>query len=623
MKKELVLATVLVGLLALSACSDSDNRAVSVDPGPSLALASIGSPPPTTYSPGEPVQFEFSIAASDIDAGHIGVNFYLIELGKAAQLDDNEEAETFDLGDFLIEDVEEGTTSYVADMLIPGDIDTAGDYLIVAFVDAAEVVTEDRNRVDNRSRNFSTGGRATYGDIVIDTEDHHDFIIHKVEVGKGFILLPEPEEGDHLDLSAPAHDESHIIGYIDATKLGNGVISARVAAEIVVGGEVFTAHLWHEHDDKFVDTMEIVFPNTIEEHYFPWDIAVNGQLNHALFEAYDPQADENTLGLRFTIIDTSDDVEHSEENNVLEIQVPYMFYQETDPLGEAELSVTTRMDSFRQLSGTGTISTTQTLTFSKGFDQIYGDKSKFAVGLDIGTEDWVKQSRFEARFDSSGAFNLWIFSHKATLLAAHATGYAYGDTAGAGYDVGVAFLGLDILSESDSVSNHLQKSWDRSWEEEQELFEASFTILIVPITVSAGISGSVGFGAGIGFDNLVISATGDIFSASIGAFATAEINLLIASGGVGGEFTIIAEDFSITGSADLSEALSSSRITLSVDIENELRAIQGDIYLFVKYPKYKFCCSVKQTEGRKTIYSTGALYDKTWTLFSDSKTLNF
>ena len=594
--------------------------------GGSVGSASLVQPTASDVaSPGEFIEFSFTVRAVGVEAELVPVHFYLIERSKVAQLEDNEEAETFDLGDFLIEEVVEGETTYTAQFIIPSDVTEAGDYFIVGYIDAPGIVADDIDITDNRSRGFNEGDETTYGDILIDSEQHHDFILHEIVVADGFILIPEPPPEDRDEVTPPDEVESHIIGHIDATKLGAGIVQARVAAEMIIGGVAYTAHLWTENDDAYVDTMDITFPNDFEEHYFPWDITVNGELAHALQDAFNPDAEENLVTLRFTIIDISEDVEHRDDNNVVEIDVPYALFTPNEITEIGPLVAAANEGGTRQVAGSDSVSAQSNaeLNFNKSFGQTYGDRSKFAVGFNLGADAFVKQARAEAAFNSFGSFNIYIFNNSASLLGANANVFAFGDTLGAGYSVGVNILGLTVFDESDSVSERLQRSWDRSWEEEQALFDARFVILIVPVRVNAGIAGSVGFGAGVGFDNLVVSATGDVFSAEIAAFAEASINLLIASGGVGGSFLIISENFSITGTADLTEAFTDSRITLGMDITNELKAIEGEIYLFVRYPVYKFCCKVKQKEGRLTIYNTGSLYDKTWNLFNSSQTLAF
>ncbi len=616
----------LSALLFLSGCDafeDGSTRAPEVS-GPNVALASISPPPASSYAAGEPISFDFEVEADQVEAEQIGVHFSLIEAEKADQLVTELDAETHDLGEVLIENLLPGRRRYTANLIIPETISETGTYLLVAAVDPSGVVGADVNPDDNLSRGFSVPDVSpTVATVSLEADLFSDFILHKIEVGKGFILLPEPESGAAAETGPPSEIESDIVGYIDAERRGSGVLSARISAAVVINGVPIVAHLWDEERQRYEDSTEIVFPNSLEPHYFPWDIGVNGALQQAIFAVYDETAEENLLTLQFTITDLSDVGEATQDNNIVELSVPFRFFTPTPEEGEQVASSAIRTSKALMDQAVGALNRSRTLTFSRSFDHRYGDRSKFAIGVDVSTKNVVRENRFEASFDSEGSFELYIFNNRATLFSAHASGFAFGDTAGAGYDVGVSILGLEVLAESDSVSDRLQKSYDLSWEEEQELFEADFVVAIVPLTVKAGVSGSIGFGAGFGFDNLVLEASGDIFSAEMGAFAEAEINLGVASGGVGGEFVLISEGLSVTGTADLSRAATNRRITLEVDVDNELQAIEGDLFLFVRYPTYKWCCSFPKKEARKTIYDTGALYDKTWSLLSRSSTLSF
>jgi len=86
--------------------------------------------------------------------------------------------------------------------------------------------------------------------------------------------------------------------------------------------------------------------------------------------------------------------------------------------------------------------------------------------------------------------------------------------------------------------------------------------------------------------------------------------LLIASGGIGLEFTIIDETFAVEASLDLSEAILGRQITASVEAYNELKAISGEFYLFVDYPAMKWFFKTYTKRATKTLYDTGAMYDK-------------
>ena len=74
--------------------------------------------------------------------------------------------------------------------------------------------------------------------------------------------------------------------------------------------------------------------------------------------------------------------------------------------------------------------------------------------------------------------------------------------------------------------------------------------------------------------------------------------------------------------ASLSQ-ISNRRVTLNALAQNKIKAIKGKFYLFARYPYFKFCCAIKRTEKRLTLYKTGALFDKNWNLLNESRVVTF
>ena len=85
---------------------------------------------------------------------------------------------------------------------------------------------------------------------------------------------------------------------------------------------------------------------------------------------------------------------------------------------------------------------------------------------------------------------------------------------------------------------------------------------------------------------------------------------------------LLQQTFRVSGEADLSDILN-RHVTLNALAQNQIKAIQGRFYLFAKYPKYKFCCKVKKKTKTLTLYNTGALFDKSWDLVNESRTVSF
>ena len=601
------LAAIGLFMALVSACSN--------DPRPNVSLVSVQmqTPTQTIFSPGEPFRASFTINNEQLTGEHVGVEFFIIERSKAQQLIDNDEAEEFEVGIFYIENLVEGVNSYTADLFVPNDLEVAGEYMLIAVIDPAGNVEGDFVPEDNFSQNVLEADDSSWTTMEIDTEHHHDFILAKVEIGDGFLLLPAPEVHDETEAGIPATQTSDLIGFVDAIKHGSEIDTAIVTGVITVDGVEHVAHFWHEDDNTYSDSMDLDFPQFEEEHYFPFDIALNGTLVHELADAFDETADENTFQLTMTIVDTSPTEEDSSDNNTVTIDVPYFFFEEeeetTAPVGsEREL---------RQITNAG--GNFRLLDF---FGHTYGDKSKVALNLGFRNQIDASSRNASASLSAVGGMSLSMFNNTASLFNASVDANVNASTLGGGYEVGVNFLGLPILEESDSIADRLSAELSQEWEEEVTIFEARFTIAIVPVKVEAGISRSVGIGASLGFDNLVIEATGTLLTASLDAFAEASIDLLVASGGVGASLLIIEDNFELVTELDLTEIISDSTLTFTMNLENQLRAIEGRFFLFVEYPGYKFCCKFPKKRTEKTIYNTGALFDKTWTLLSISQEIN-
>jgi len=120
----------------------------------------------------------------------------------------------------------------------------------------------------------------------------------------------------------------------------------------------------------------------------------------------------------------------------------------------------------------------------------------------------------------------------------------------------------------------------------------------------------------------VIEGYGDLFFAELDAYAEGGVDIGIASGGIRAELLLLEHRFRVSGIADLSQ-ISNRRVTLNALAQNKIKAIKGKFYLFARYPYFKFCCAIKRTEKRLTLYKTGALFNKNWNLLNESRVVTF
>ena len=186
----------------------------------------------------------------------------------------------------------------------------------------------------------------------------------------------------------------------------------------------------------------------------------------------------------------------------------------------------------------------------------------------------------------------------------------------------VSVFGRAIIDDSRNVSTTVSKEWSRAWDEEKTFVNKTFFLGPVPINVRAGASGTMGFGAGLGYGNKVISAYGDLLSTELSAFASGGVDVFGFGGGVEANLLLISHTFGVSGRADLSK-LRQRVVGITAKAQNDLEAIKGKFELYGSHPDFHFCCSTYTRRHYLTLYETPALFDKRWTLLNASKAVRF
>lgn len=606
-------------LALLVGCSGGDNNkdnTVDQEIIANVVLKSMESPSIDTYQAGQPISLDFVTETQLLETEHVGVTFILIERNKVAELETSDEPDGYVLGEHYIAKLQAGEQSHSAKLIIPNEELTAGDYVIAAYVDASGVIEDEAETSDNKSRGIESGDETTYASVSVVEGRFHDFILNKAKVGDGFAMFAGPGKRDTNGTGVPGQLHPDLIGFVKATKLGSTVNSADIRAKIIIGGIQYPAHLWDEVKQEYGEAMHIVFPDHEDSHFFPWDIAVNGTLLKAIHDNFDPQANKNTFSLEFTILDGSDHLEPNTDNNTLVLEVPYILYHD---------DVETDAASQQQNAKTSASSSALASSISKvgSWSATYGDSDVVAISPSF--YSYMKSTSANNGYAAAlaeGDLDLSLFDKDFSLLSASAFGNANVDDGEINYGVEFSVLGSTLLDKGDTITA-LDEYFGYNWSEEQKIVSATFTIVIVPLTVEAGVSGNLDIGASLSYSSSRLEVGGDIVSASLDAYATAEIDLAVASGGVGVDFLIISDTFNVTAYADLSKAISNSQITIGLDMTNDIEAISGEFYLYVKYPVYKWCCKIKKKTKTKTLYETDSLYDKYWTIINESATINY
>jgi len=671
MNRRLLLGLVSTTLI-LTGCggggSGTAPEASDLRPGPrSISLTAIEAPAKSVYRKGEPLEIGYSIGSSGISAENVTVTFSLVPTSEIDLLIAGERANDVGLGGDLIEEITPGFLNRTTRLTIPNDIPGNQDYVILGVVDAGGVAGRDGDLEDNRSRGFNQSfSDPTTKVITVADEFINDLSIENAAVGEGFILLEvsaaqldTPSASNNADGSnvvrlADDPRESNAVGHIDVRKLGAESMSAVIQVDVIVDGQETPAFMWKGEGDQWVNEAAYNVPSPTDVHFVPWDIRLSGAQREALFAAYDPEAEENTATFRFRIAQTGGALDENPDNNSFELTVPYRFFlaeevetEESNLTGSSALTTSqaeeaaSRLKTLAGPSGNrspelfGFISFLKkkaaeiqakrypntNIMFTKSFGQTYGDKDKFAISLNASSFNRIWENR-KGKVENQARVDGYFFNNKRSLSRAIGRIEADGIGGQASYRGYVSVFGRAIIDDSRNVSTTVSKEWSRAWDEEKTFVDKTFFLGPVPINVRAGASGTMGFGAGLGYGNKIISAYGDLLTTELAAFASGGVNVAGFGGGIQANLLLIDHNFGVSGTADLSR-LNQRRVILKARADNDLEAIKGKFQVFGSHPDFHFCCSFYTRRHYLTLYETPALFDKRWTLLNASRTVSF
>ena len=420
-------------------------------------------------------------------------------------------------------------------------------------------------------------------------------------------------------------------------------MSAIIQVDIIVDGEETAALMWKGENDEWVNEAAYDVPSPNDLHFVPWDIRLSPAQRAALFAAYEPTSAENIATFRFRITQTSGAQDENPANNSFELEVPFRFFAPgEDPDEEAvdteepsSLSTSPSKMLPRRLAtpsmpqrarsdvaALGSGADAGVFSFNRSYRQTYGDKKKFAVRLKSKSVNRVNGPKGTGKIYNTATIDAYALGKRIELARAFGKAEADVRKVSASYHGFMRVFGDVVLDQSKTRSTDLMREWSLKWKEEKTFARATFFAGPIPISIEAGASGTMGFGAGLAIGGGVIEGYGDLFFAELDAFAEGGVDVGIASGGIGAELLLLEHRFRVSGTSDLSQ-VANRKITLSALAQNRIKAIKGEFYLFVNYPYFKFCCSIKTARTEFTLYKTGALFNKKWNLLKASRTVSF
>ena len=485
---------------------------------------------------------------SIVSAYNLGIEFSFIQEDA-----EKEEITTYHLGGYTIPLVEAGEEIYPVEMVIPSDI-LAGEYKLVAYTDPLDQINE-----ANESNNVHTEAIVN---VTIKSEENPDLVMQSMEPDSNVFTLDITDEYDEDGIR-----ENHLSATICLVSYGKTTTNVPLGAYIQTSEGFEEIMIWDSDTESYTYEITITelivnIPKYISlDLLIPDNVAANmtNQNSFVLKITGDP---DDTIPECEGAVTISD----REDNNSITANV---YIYSSNSLNVYIYS----SNSLRSSSGEG-------LYFEKSYSKNFHN-SKFGVKVKFDASASLKGSG--ARADVSGSVPVTIFGHTFDFIEidsnAHANPVTITDSS---YSLNVEFVDRTIYEKKGSNGF----KWSKDWSIHKEKgFSETFMVAIVPVKVSAGAEGTLGFEIEVAIESEFNADAGPYVD--VGAYASASINLVVAEGGITGDLSLT--DMTFTGNADATLSLNDDASvlsgTLSENIDYDLKGPSGRLYMYVKYPK--------------------------------------
>lgn len=593
-------------LMLLNACQFSEN-----DPPRNLSIANINTGPVANLEQNETFELFYDLDVAGLSDIDVDVHFYLIHNNELVDTQNSQEQTIEDVHQLAIvslSQLKEGRHALSVQATLPDNL-KGGQYQIIAHVDPDNMVIEDieNDNAPSTTNASYANGQYPHADIEVEIQSTHDYELKTLKFGQSALILDAP----HVDNGNQFH-HADLIGYLVADYSGSALDTVTVKAEVDVNGAWRPLHFWSAEETQYLEQLSYSFKTVLSDQHIGFDIAFNDELSQALYQTFSGQNGAE-LAFRFTLTDSNGDGDLNSDNNVIEQSIPLYFFE-------------------GHTANVGTQNRLANIKLAQSYDKSYGDQSKFSIGVDLSGQLLIVPAGDPgARITAEGNVEAYFFNAQNTLFGISYDGSAYVSGLNTGYSSEMTIFN-NVVFEDESYTSKFEKSWTKSWEEEKVLAKANFTIGPIPMSVEAGVDGSLGFELTVGY-NAELYANGDLFSVDFGAFGRGGVDLAVASAGVEAEFNLIDNVFSLDSSAGFSLVSTDNatpHIYYALELTDDMDVISGKFGLYAETKGIKWCkkwgipypCGSKTTRYDLWLYQTDSVFQKSWTLYSKEGSVN-
>ena len=570
----------------------------------------------------EPDQSE--MADQLFDAEFAKLHFLMISKAESeVTVDDEPIGSVFAVARQAISNVSNGTNLIEVEFQIPTDIDASGTYELLSFVETPDKPLEETAEGDE-STPVEELITVQSIDLVIDASTpYHDIELSSIE-SEELMLVVDPQVSETHDIDLDFETNYWGVAGFEPVNPEFGVRVGRprfahVRAELLVSGE------WRSLN--FISTLGL--PKTIEPDGDLAEIEFSQAGNLQSFSvsgtvsaddiatltaealasvppgSFDPTVSIADVPLRLTLIDAEGVVENDTDNNQIETTIP-LYALSSDPVTVSQNSF---VDKSLKKFTEGAIAPTSVDAsgaclivpgeMSRTFRKEFGSRERFKVGAELGAT--------RREFDDDRSFRIW---GKADVTLVRRKREVFKVEAFAGQSrtdrrvtKTVSAFGQEIYS-IDPLDMPVSETFEESlafplFSKDVRFFKARFTVGPIPLSVSAGVEGSIGAEGVLTIDD-ALAISGRFPRTNFDVYLRGGIDLLLVSAGVEARGTIAESYLQARASMDLVDGDGNGECDSVFDISTRAKflGVRAGLFAEVFDPGRPRICSKRTFLGR-------------------------
>ena len=561
-RKHLVRLLLLQLVFVLGGCGGGGDST----PPSQLSVRSVEVIPRGTIEPKSVAAASLTLS-SDTDFVDLAVSYYLVSGDEEA-----EEPELYYFGGAVIPVVASGENTYLQSFVFSDDV-PAGTYHLAVHLDPLGTTLP-------RDIKYFAPDDVT---ARIGTDQGKpDLVLHDIRSDSSYLILLQDDETDD------GVRRDNLSATIDVESVANGSENVTVMAYVETNAGYEPVRIWNPTDAAFSETFTIP------------SLGVNSVQSVALDLLVPEDVRARLAGMTQTnvriVVDPLDAVDENEDLMVL-------YERENDN----ELVEPVNIFAGTPVGSKGDGGAAFETSFSKGFDNRF-----FGAKVDFRAKAWFSGKGIGS--EVSGATPVTVLSHTFDFLGvSSAARYNPVTPTDSGFDLDVEFAGATVYSKHGDAGF----TWEQTWQvEKSKGFDQRFVIAIVPVKVSAGVSGALGFRAAV---NVSSSFNGTVSPfVDIGTYVSAGVDAFVAKAGVRGNLHLIKFDLGTTLGGTIAADAGATQLTGTLDgkVGYTLTGPRGEIVIYVGYPwccKWWIICKPCTKDAEWTLVSWSP-YSKTDTL---------